>query len=182
MLLKVEFGTQLQKLAASNLKVERTLLRIKDFSMKRRSVFLSESGATAVEFALILPLLLVLILGLIDFGRMGFVQVSVTSASREGARLSSLDSTGTGSTQTIINYVQAAAPNAAKVSALDGTAALTVLVNQCSTAQSGENTTVTASTNFKWLLPVSLLTLASNSASSLSNFTITSTGTMRCMN
>jgi hypothetical protein len=29
---------------------------------------------------------------------------------------------------------------------------------------------------------VSLLTLASNSASSLTNFTITSTGTMRCMN
>ena len=57
----------------------------------RRSVFLREqSGATAVEFVLILPLLLALIFGLIDFGRIGFVQVSVTAASREGARFSSL--------------------------------------------------------------------------------------------
>ncbi len=150
--------------------------------MKRRSVLFSERGATAIEFALILPLLLLLIIGLVDFGRMGFVQVSVTSASREGARLSSLDSTGTGTTATIASYVQTAAPNAAKVSQLDGAGTLTVSVTQCSGSQSSENTSVTASTNFKWLLPVGLLSLVSSSGSTLSNFTISSTGTMRCMN
>ena len=150
--------------------------------MKRRSVLFSERGATAIEFALILPLLLLLILGLVDFGRMGFVQVSVTSASREGARLSSLDSTGSGTTAAIATQVQTAAPSAAQVSQLDGAATLTVNVTQCSGSVSIENTSVTASTNFKWLIPVGLLSLVSSSGSALSNFTISSTGTMRCMN
>ena len=42
-----------------------------------------------VEFALILPLLLMLLLGTIEFGRLIFIYVTVTSASREGARYGS---------------------------------------------------------------------------------------------
>ena len=65
-----------------------------------------ESGATALEFVLILPLLLALIFGLIDFGRIGFVQVSVTAASREGARFSSLYSSGIPNIQSLNDFVQ----------------------------------------------------------------------------
>jgi len=148
----------------------------------RGNVFISETGAAAVEFALILPLLLVLIFGLIDFGRMGFVQVSVTSASREGARYSSLYSSGVGNTQTLIDYVQTSAPAAARVAQLDGTGLLTVGITQCSAAQSSENTSVTVSTNFKWLLPVGLISMVAPGATWLQDFTISSMGTMRCMN
>lgn len=49
----------------------------------------NETGAAAVEFALILPLVIVLIFALIDFGRLFFVQISLTSASREAVRVSS---------------------------------------------------------------------------------------------
>lgn len=49
----------------------------------------SDKGAAAVEFALLLPLVALLIFGLIDFGRLFFVQISLTSASREAARTSS---------------------------------------------------------------------------------------------
>lgn len=49
----------------------------------------SELGAAAVEFALILPLLVLLLLGLIDFGRLFFTQISLTSSSREAVRASS---------------------------------------------------------------------------------------------
>ena len=148
----------------------------------QRSVSRCEKGATTVEFALILPLLLVLIIGLVDFGRMGFVQVSVTSASREGARYSSLYSAGVPSNQALIDFTRAAAPAAATVSQLSGTATLTVTSTQCSTTQSSENTSVTVSTNFSWLLPVGLLRMLGPSAASLQDFVITSTGTMRCMN
>jgi Flp pilus assembly protein TadG len=50
----------------------------------------ADRGATAVEFALLLPLLLLIVLGIIDFGRMLNAQVTLTQAAREGARLVAL--------------------------------------------------------------------------------------------
>lgn len=46
-----------------------------------------ESGAELIEFALVLPLLLLLIAGLVDFGLMLQRYEVVTNAAREGARL-----------------------------------------------------------------------------------------------
>jgi Flp pilus assembly protein TadG len=45
-----------------------------------------EDGAAAVEFALILPLLVLLVLGAMDFGHRLYLQHIITNASREGAR------------------------------------------------------------------------------------------------
>ncbi len=47
----------------------------------------NEKGQTMVEFALILPLLLFLLLGIIQFGIILNGQITVTSAAREGARV-----------------------------------------------------------------------------------------------
>lgn len=49
-----------------------------------------EQGAVAVEFALLLPVLVLLVFGIIDFGRVFNAQISVTQAAREGARLAAL--------------------------------------------------------------------------------------------
>lgn len=46
----------------------------------------AERGAAAVEFALVLPVLLFLLLGIFEFGRIYNVQISLTNAAREGAR------------------------------------------------------------------------------------------------
>ena len=46
-----------------------------------------ESGAAAVEFALILPVLILMILGMIEFSRAYNVQISLSNAAREGARV-----------------------------------------------------------------------------------------------
>lgn len=46
----------------------------------------NESGAAAVEFALALPLLLILVLGVVEFSRVYNVQISLSNAAREGAR------------------------------------------------------------------------------------------------
>ena len=43
-----------------------------------------------MEFALVLPMLLLLVFGLIDFGRLLNAQITVTEAAREGARAESL--------------------------------------------------------------------------------------------
>ena len=47
----------------------------------------SERGAELIEFALVLPLLLFVIMGLIDFGFMFQRYEAVTNAAREGARM-----------------------------------------------------------------------------------------------
>lgn len=52
--------------------------------MRRR--FSSQRGASAVEFALILPLLAVITFGIIEFGVYLYNQQVITNASREGAR------------------------------------------------------------------------------------------------
>ncbi|MEP6890207.1 MAG: TadE/TadG family type IV pilus assembly protein [Nitrospirota bacterium] len=47
----------------------------------------SESGASAVEFALLLPVLMMVLFGIIEFGLALYRQAILTNASREGARL-----------------------------------------------------------------------------------------------
>lgn len=47
----------------------------------------SERGAAAVEFALLLPLLLLLVLGTIEYGRAYNAQITLTNAAREGVRV-----------------------------------------------------------------------------------------------
>lgn len=43
-------------------------------------------GAAAVEFALVLPLLLILVMGSIEFGFFAYLNASAAGAAREGAR------------------------------------------------------------------------------------------------
>ena len=48
-----------------------------------------QSGQGLVELILVFPLLLLVLLGIIDFGRVYFAYVTITNASREGARYAS---------------------------------------------------------------------------------------------
>ncbi|MDP9884815.1 Flp pilus assembly protein TadG [Sinomonas atrocyanea] len=54
-----------------------------------------ERGAAAVEFALVLPALLLLVLGIIDFGRIFSAQQTLTYAARAGARVMVLQNSQT---------------------------------------------------------------------------------------
>jgi Flp pilus assembly protein TadG len=47
----------------------------------------NQTGAVAVEFALVLPLFLVLVIGVVEFGLIMYSKTVITNASREGARL-----------------------------------------------------------------------------------------------
>ena len=49
-------------------------------------------GVAAVEFALVLPLLLLILFGIINFGTLMYDQAVITNAAREGARWASINS------------------------------------------------------------------------------------------
>lgn len=50
----------------------------------------SESGTAAVEFAIVLPVLLLILVGILEWGRYFVVRESVVHAAREGARAGTL--------------------------------------------------------------------------------------------
>ncbi|MEX5301822.1 TadE/TadG family type IV pilus assembly protein [Kocuria sabuli] len=71
-----------------------------------------ERGAAAVEFALVVPVLLLLLLGIIEFGRAYNTQISLTHAARETARHMVIHDDGTASA-TAWTAASAAGRNAA---------------------------------------------------------------------
>lgn len=56
---------------------------------RRFKIFSRCEGVAVVEFAIILPILLLLILGGMDFGHAYYIEHVITNASREGARYGS---------------------------------------------------------------------------------------------
>lgn len=63
-------------------------------------------GQALVELALVLPLLLTLVMGIVDVGYLFNHQLTLTNASREGARLGSLGQTSTQVQNAVIASLQ----------------------------------------------------------------------------
>jgi Flp pilus assembly protein TadG len=57
-----------------------------EFGSKTKRGIRGEHGAIAVEFAIILPILILLVFGIIDFGHAWYMEHVMSDASREGAR------------------------------------------------------------------------------------------------
>jgi Flp pilus assembly protein TadG len=115
-----------------------------------------ERGAAAVELAIVLPILILLVFGIVEFGRGYNAKNTVTHASREAARALALG------TDDPVAIAQSAAPN------LDP-AQLTVTTSEqpCTV---GEPATVTLSYPLSYTIPLF----------GGGTWTITATGTMRC--
>lgn len=122
-----------------------------------------DDGAAAVEMAIVLPILLILVFGIIDFGRMLNAQITLSAAAREGARWAALGQTGVPARVTL------AAPGltgvSTSVTACPATPALT------------SNATVTATYQFQYVTPLGAL--LGNSVLSGTK-TLTGKGVMRC--
>lgn len=99
-------------------------------------------GQSTVEFALSVPLLLLLIFGIIDFGRALNVAVIVSNAAREGVRAG----IARGATD---DEIRAAARS---IAGLSGTVNVTISPTQA-TRKSGDTLTVTVSASFTPVTP-----------------------------
>lgn len=70
-----------------------------------------DRGQTMVEFALVLPVLILLLVGIFDFGRAIYAYNTINNAAREGARLAIVDQT--------VADIQAEAADAAAALGID---------------------------------------------------------------
>ncbi|GAA6527561.1 TadE/TadG family type IV pilus assembly protein [Intrasporangium sp. DVR] len=107
--------------------------------MRRR---IAERGAAAVEFAILLPVVLLIIGGIVDFGRFFFAKIELTNAAREGAR-AAVVTTGT----------PTPGPTDRVLAALPGVPAPSIAIAPiCSTAGSTATVTVSVSASFDWMV------------------------------
>lgn len=114
----------------------------------RFSWFTDRRGTTAVEFALVAPILLLVTLGVIDTGRMMWVASTLDHAAREGvryARLRGAESSHPVTDQNVEAYVR----NRAVGIKADG---LSVAVTWSPNNYSGSTVTVRVSSSFDFVL------------------------------
>src|SRR5438034_2758435 len=97
----------------------------------------SDHGQAFVEFALILPVLLLIVLGIIQFGRLYNNDETITNATRVGARVAAVSRTASDPVGTTVQAVKNAAPN------LDASQ-ITVKVSPAPPWPTGSSVTVTA--------------------------------------
>jgi Flp pilus assembly protein TadG len=134
-----------------------------------------KSGVALVEFALVLPLLLVLLFGMLDFGRAFNYWIDATHLANEGARWAVVN-TNPGATGTLQQYVQQQADT--QELRLGGTAAISSPLQVCVSFPNGtaigNPVRVTASVTYNWLPFISKHALGG-----LLSTTVSSSSTMR---
>lgn len=108
---------------------------------------LNERGAAAAEFALLLPVLLMILFGIIEFGMIMYGREVVTNASREGARagiIQRIPPVTAGEITTVAtNYLTGTGITLADV----------VIAVPTFGGVTGTPVTVTATYNYPWLIP-----------------------------
>jgi Flp pilus assembly protein TadG len=107
----------------------------------RRRFVPGQTGQAVVEMAVALPLLLILLFGIIDFGRALQAYVTINNASREGARAGSVDPAAD-ITSTVRNAAGEWGPD------------VTVVVSFPSGQDSGDSVVVDVSYDYEFITPV----------------------------
>jgi Flp pilus assembly protein TadG len=71
---------------------------------------LTDRGAVAVEFAIVLPVLLLALAGIVEFGRVFNAQIVLTNAAREGARTMAITGQASKAESSILNAAISLSP------------------------------------------------------------------------
>ncbi len=128
-----------------------------------------QSGAAAVEFAIVLTLLIILVLGIIEFGLILYNQQVITNACREGARAGIVAQTPRLDNASITQIVNNYASNHLLTFGPQNTPGVTI--NRTG-IDFGDNLTVTVTYNYTFLLLPKFASLANS-------LTLTSSSVMR---
>lgn len=119
-----------------------------------------------MEFALLVPILLLIVFGIIDFGRALNAQITLTQAAREGARLAAVGQPN------VVSRTQAAAVGLTPVS---------VSVTGCPTgAGLGVDAVVRATYSFSFVTPVGAIAGLFGGSGLGTPITLRATGVMPC--
>jgi Flp pilus assembly protein TadG len=146
-----------------------------------------DRGAVAVEFALLFPILLMLVFGMIDFGRALNAQITITQASRTGARLAAVGSanviTATENAAIGLN-VTSPAPTFLQcpVGTTSGGGCVTEANNMCQPGAQAANQQAVITVTYKYNFVTPLKAVMGLFGSSLGSgpLTLTATGVMPC--
>lgn len=139
-----------------------------------------DDGAAVVEFALVMPLLLLLIFGIIDFGRIFWEQGTLSGAAREGVRRVALAETEGPVVANAVDEATGVSGLTVTVTQADGTTTAVedegvvtagVTLPACTVTQA---VTVTVSAPFSFWTPLPGI------ATFTGVDTLTGTGVMRC--
>lgn len=103
----------------------------------------SEKGQSLVEFALVIPILVMLILGIVDFGRIYHVYLTLDHAGREAARAASIGKDDTTIKSVAVNDATSIKLTSDKVAISPG-----------GTRSPGSNVTITITYPVDFLTPV----------------------------
>jgi hypothetical protein len=126
----------------------------------------ADDGAAAVEFAMLLPILLLLVFGIVDFSRLLNVQLNLTEAAREGARAESLG----------------AADPVGRAEEVAGDLAIDASVDESCPSPPGpdDDATVTTSHDFEFVTPIPGLSVLFGGSLG-GPVTLTGLGNMPCL-
>ena len=136
------------------------------------------SGQSLIEFALVLPMLLVLVFGIVEFGNAWRHYQLITNTAREGARVAVLPS----STSTIVDSVIDDRLNGSGLDANQATVTLKILdFGDPSYSNSADTVTIAYDYNFVFLGPIIdlMCTGIGCSGGAYSSVTLSSTSIMR---
>lgn len=139
----------------------------------------SDRGAAAVEFAIIAPLFLLILLFAIDAGRVFFVKISLLNAASQGARAAALGLDSAAVTQ----IVRDAAPGVSAMSGSGGAAVDVVVDASCPfllAPTSTDMSQVTASIDYVWSTPLALIQVFDAASSRPGTMTVSSTNEWLC--
>jgi Flp pilus assembly protein TadG len=120
----------------------------------------TDRGSATVEFALLAPVLILLLLGIMEFGRAYNAQISLTNAAREAVRVMAITNDSTTASAAAVGQEPAIAGGTVKFSASSPTGATT-----CS---AGAQITVTVSYSLRTMTGIA------------GPFAMTGKGTMLC--
>lgn len=121
----------------------------------------NDRGAAAVEFALLLPVLVLLVLGIAEFGRAYNAQITLTNAAREGVRVMAITNDPARARTAAIEAAVTLNPELVSAN-------FTPAPTSCSASASDESTTFTISYSLNTLTGIA------------GPFTLTGKGTMLC--